>query len=65
MMVENVEAAGFNPGIFDAFVPSAAHVDRAATAEQQVEELLKSGKAFSASGHRICAVRGLVMRVLL
>ena len=31
-------------------MPSAVHVDRASTAEQQVEELLKSGKAFSASG---------------
>jgi len=27
MMVENVEAAGFNPGIFDAVVPTAVHVD--------------------------------------
>lgn len=50
VLVDNVEAAGFNPGVFDAVVPSAVHVDRAVTAEQQVEELLKSGKAFSASG---------------
>ena len=43
---------GFNPGIFDAASPSAVHVERAATAEQQVEDLLKGGKAaFSASGH--------------
>jgi hypothetical protein len=58
MMVENVEAVGFNPGIFDAVVPTAVHVDRADTAEQQVEELLKSGKAFSASGHwNMCSSR--------
>ena len=50
VLVERVEAAGFNPGIFDAVVPSAVHVDRASTSEKQVEELLKSGKAFSASG---------------
>ena len=50
VLVDNVEAAGFNPGVFDAIVPSAVHVDPASTAEQQVEELLKSGKAFSASG---------------
>ena len=50
VLVDNVEAAGVNPGVFDAIVPIAVHVDRASTAEQQVEELLKSGKAFSASG---------------
>lgn len=27
VLVGNVEAAGFNPGIFDAVVPSAVHVD--------------------------------------
>ncbi len=31
-------------------IPSAVHVQRAATEEAQVEELLKNGKAFSASG---------------
>ena len=41
---------GFNPGIFDAVIPTAAHVHRAATENAQIEELLKSGKAFSASG---------------
>jgi hypothetical protein len=50
VLVDNVEAAGFNPGIFDAVVPSAVHVDRASTKEQQVVELLESGKAFSSSG---------------
>jgi len=43
-----IETMGFNPGILDSVVPSAVHVDRAATAEAQVEQLLKSGKAFSA-----------------
>ena len=58
MMVENVEAAGFNPGIFDARIPTAVHVERAATEALQVEELLKSGKAFSASGHwNMCSSR--------
>lgn len=46
-----IETMGFNPGILDSVVPSAVHVDRAATAEAQVEQLLKSGKGFSASGH--------------
>ena len=41
---------GFNPGIYDAVIPTAAHVHRAETEDAQVEELLKSGKAFSASG---------------
>jgi hypothetical protein len=46
----STEADGFNPGIFDASIPTAAHVNRADTEEEQVEELLKAGKAFSASG---------------
>ena len=44
------EGDQFNPGIFDATTPTAAHVNRADTEEEQVEELLKAGKAFSASG---------------
>ncbi len=50
VLVDVVEETGFNPGIFDAVIPSAVHVQRAATEEAQVEELLKNGKAFSASG---------------
>jgi len=50
LLVQDVEAAGFNPGIFDAAIPTAAHVHRATTETAQVEQLLKSGKAFSASG---------------
>ena len=50
LLVDGVEDAGFNPGIFDAVIPTAAHVERAATKAAQVEQLLKSGKAFSASG---------------
>jgi hypothetical protein len=50
-MVKNVKAAGFNPDIFDARIPTSVHVKQAATVELQAEELLKSGKAFSASGH--------------
>jgi hypothetical protein len=44
------EGDRFNHGIFDATIPTAAHVNRANTEEEQVEELLKAGKAFSASG---------------
>ena len=56
-----IETMGFNPGILDSVVPSAVHVDRAAIAEAQVEQLLKSGKAFSASGIGTCAIPGLGM----
>jgi hypothetical protein len=49
---------GFNPGIFDASIPTAVRVERAATAALQVDELLKSGKAFSASGQwNLCESR--------
>ena len=33
VLVDVVEEQGFNPGIFDAVIPSAAHVQRAATEE--------------------------------
>ena len=49
VLVDAVETSGFNPGIFDAAIPSALHVEKAETEEEQVEELLKNGKAFSAS----------------
>jgi hypothetical protein len=52
LAVDDVETnGGINPGIFDAVIPSATLVERAATAEQQVEDLLKSGKAFSVAAH--------------
>ena len=48
VLVDVVESqGGFNPGVFDATIPSAVHVERAATQDAQVEELLKSSKAFS------------------
>lgn len=50
VLVDVVEETGFNPGVFDALIPSAMRVQRAATEEAQVEELLKNGKALSASG---------------
>lgn len=50
LLVHDMEGNGFNPGIYDAVIPTAAHVQRAETEDAQVEELLKSGKAFSASG---------------
>ena len=51
VLVDVIEGEhGFNPGIFDAAIPTATHVERANTEAEQVEELLKAGKAFSASG---------------
>jgi hypothetical protein len=50
VLVDSIEQSGFNPGIFDASIPSAAHVQRAETEAEQIEQLLMSGKAFSASG---------------
>jgi hypothetical protein len=50
VLVDSVESDGFNPEIFDAVIPMAVHVERAATRAAQVEELLKNNKAFSASG---------------
>jgi hypothetical protein len=49
-LVDSLEGDGFNLGIFDAVIPMAVHVDRAETEAAQVEQLLQSGKAFSASG---------------
>ncbi len=50
MLVDTIEGNGFNPGVFDAAIPMAVHVERAETEAAQVEQLLNSGKAFSASG---------------
>ena len=51
VLVDVIEGKhGFNPGIFDAAIPTAAHVERANTEAEQVEDLLKAGKVFSASG---------------
>jgi hypothetical protein len=41
---------GINPGIFSSSIPTAMHVARAETEDEQVEALIKAGKAFSASG---------------
>jgi hypothetical protein len=49
-LVDKVEEQGFNPGVFDALVPVASHVERAEIMAEEVK-LLKSGKAFSASEH--------------
>ena len=60
ILVDCIEGIGHNPGIFDASIPMAVHVERAETEMAQEEQLLKSGKAFSASGQwnfcdsRIC-----------
>ena len=50
LLRDSIDRDQFNPGIFDSTIPTAAHVNRADTEEEQVEELLKAGKAFSASG---------------
>jgi hypothetical protein len=50
MLVDSIEGIGHNPGIFDASIPMAVHVERAETAAAQVEQLLQNNKAFSASG---------------
>jgi hypothetical protein len=50
LLCDSNEGDQFNPGVFDATIPTAAHVNRADTEEEQVEELLKAGKAFLASG---------------
>jgi hypothetical protein len=50
VLVHDIKSTGLNPGIYDAGIPSAAHVQRAETEDAQVEDFLKSGKAFSASG---------------
>jgi hypothetical protein len=49
VLVDAVEEDGFNPGIFDATIPTAAQVNRAETEDEQVEELIKAG-VFSAAG---------------
>ena len=58
LLRDSHEGDRFNPGIFDASIPTAAHVNRADTEEEQVEEMLKAGKAFSASGQwNLCESR--------
>jgi hypothetical protein len=58
VLVDAVETQGFNVGVFDSVIPTAQHVKRAETQTKQVEELLKSGKAFSASGQwNLCSSR--------
>jgi hypothetical protein len=50
VLVNALEGIGHNPGIFEATIPMAVHVERVETETAQVEQLLKSGEAFSASG---------------
>ena len=58
MLVDSLEGDGFNLGIFDAVIPMALDVDRAETEAAQVEQLLQSGKTFSASGQwNFCDLR--------
>jgi hypothetical protein len=39
VLVDAIEQSGFNPGIFDASIPSAVHVQRAETEAEQIEQL--------------------------
>jgi hypothetical protein len=50
MFVDSMEGDGFNSGIFDTAIPTAVPVLRSETDAKQIEDLLKGGKAFSASG---------------
>jgi hypothetical protein len=60
VLVDSIECDGFNPGVFDAAIPTAKHVLRAETEAEQEEDMLREGKAFSISGQwnhcksRIC-----------
>ena len=49
-MVDPIEGDRLNPGIFDAVIPTAVHVQRSETHTEQVEDVVYKGKAFSASG---------------
>ncbi len=58
MLVDSIKDNGFNPGVFDVAIPTAVQFERAETKAAQVEQLLNSGKAFSASGQwNFCASR--------
>jgi hypothetical protein len=50
MLADSMEGMGHNPGIFEATIPTAVHVERATTRAAQVQQLLEYNKAFSASG---------------
>ena len=50
LLVDSFEGDGFNAGIFDLEILTAAHVIRAETEDKQAEELVENGKAFSVAG---------------
>jgi hypothetical protein len=50
LLVDSFEGDGFNAGIFDLEIPTAAHVIRAEPEDKQAEELVENGKAFSVAG---------------
>jgi hypothetical protein len=50
LLVDSFEGDGFNAGIFDLEIPTAAHFIRAETEDKQAEELVENRKAFSAAG---------------
>jgi hypothetical protein len=67
VLVTKAETAGFNPGIFDAAIPVAKHVERAEDEDEQVRLLLEQKGAFSSSAlWSICGTRvgnaGVVIR---
>jgi hypothetical protein len=66
-LVNEVELVGFNPGIFDAEVPTAKHVERVEDEDEQVRQLLAQKGAFCSSAlWNVCGTRvgnaGVVLR---
>ena len=44
LLVDDIEGDGFNVGIFDTMITTAAYVQRAATETAQIDELLRVAK---------------------
>ena len=66
-MVNEVELVEFNPGIFDAKIPTAKHVERVEDEDEQVRQLLAQKGAFCSSARwNVCGTRvgnaGVVLR---
>ena len=67
-LVGEAEAAGFNPGLFDASIPVARKVERLAREEDQVKALVDMKGAFSLSMQwNVCSTQmsnsGVALRV--
>jgi hypothetical protein len=67
LLVADAETVGFNPGIFDATIPEAKHIERNDNEDEQVRQLVEQKGAFSSSAlWNICGTRvgnaGVVIR---